>query len=1176
MPPKRTRSITQANLLAQIEELEEQNRRLQEELQSAAERSDTATSERAIPSTSSWAISGRDAKEAIPKFRPGRDNPLTSKQWISTIEHLIQIHHWQSAQALYYAKTRLRGAAEQWCIGRAFNIQSWERFKTDFLEAFPDIVDYASVRMDMIKRAKKDDEEIEDYCYWMQAKGELLKMTEKEIVQQIVAGLSDLEVKTCLLNTKSETIPNIIAEIRNTEAVIEQARLRRLMLAEPLKDKRSREKPFVMRRDRKKKRHSPYPPTENNGKQENKDGKDLPLAGNNNQGAGKKLLRCFICKEEGHFARKCPKRLKSAVKSDFQVGAVRRVAALNNSFVKPAILSSNPNVTIQSMLDLGSECSTITETCVKKFNLITQPSVGILKGFAGGRCVSEKAVIETVEIEGVRANLKLHVVPDNVQNTELLIGMDILNNSTIEVTCTQNGCQIREAVEKLISTIYPEKLSESEVQIDLNTSEEKRQELLNLLNKFRDCFSKDLQEIGCTKFVKMTINVTSSKLIQHKPRRVAYGHREEFEKLIRQLLKAGIIVPSTSSYASPVVLTIKPDGSIRICVDYRDLNEITRRDLFPMPNIEEKLNMLHGKTVFCVLDLFSGYYQVEIEEASRHLTAFITPSGHYEFVRMPFGLTNAPSVFLRLMARVAEGLEEKGVIVFMDDVLIASTSLDECIETLQVFMERLREANLTLNLDKCKFFQTSVTYLGHRIDKHGAHPGEVKVEAIKRFPKPKNTHEVRRFLGMAGFFRKFVKDFASVSRPLSQLLRANVSFVWETEQEEAFEAIKTVLTTEPVLVLYDPNAQHEVVTDASSIGLSGILMQLNSDGDRQAVSYFSRATSKDETKYSSYELETLAVLASLERFQYYLLGKKFTVITDCQSLQATKKKRELNARIARWWMKLMIFDFEIKHRPAKWVRAADAMSRAPVVEEEDCEMTDAQVLRVAIDSESWISTLQNQDEKINEIIEVLTGKRLNHPEKKHWEKEYTFADGRLYKNTVSGLRFVVPKGCLYYVLKGAHDDCGHPGPRSILRNVLVNCLELVPEENLHNVDEMKELRSKALTQMSEYYDRSADKYNQKARHPRKYDVGDIVLIRAVHPATGQSQKTLERFRGPYVIVRVRDGDRYEVSDTESTQITQIPYHAVVPADRLKLWPKLQDYDLGVIDEWKEDDIEMEE
>uniref|UniRef100_A0A1B0DGV6 Reverse transcriptase RNase H-like domain-containing protein n=1 Tax=Phlebotomus papatasi TaxID=29031 RepID=A0A1B0DGV6_PHLPP len=342
---------------------------------------------------------------------------------------------------------------------------------------------------------------------------------------------------------------------------------------------------------------------------------------------------------------------------------------------------------------------------------------------------------------------------------------------------------------------------------------------------------------------------------------------------------------------------------------------------------------------------------------------------------------------------------------------------------------------------------------------------------------------------------------------------------------------------EPVLALYDPESQHEVWTDACKTGLSGILVQISRDEKRRAVAYFSRSTTPAETNYSSYELETLAVLASLERFQYYLLNKSFTVVTDCQSLAATKKKAELNARVARWWMRLQIFDFNVRHRAAKWLRAPDALSRAPVEKPNGEQSVEIGVFRVGVDMESWISTLQNQDEKLKEIIDVISDSQSKHPERNHWLKEYSFSDGRLYKNDVTGFKFVVPKGCRYHVLRGAHDDMGHPGFE----------------------------RTEAKERMQNHYARVAQIHNRGHKSPRKYQEGDIVLIRAEPPATGQSRKLLPRFKGPYMVSKVLEGDRYEVRDTDSTQITQIPYVSVQAADRMKLWPKLHDFDLGADD-----------
>ena len=286
----------------------------------------------------------------------------------------------------------------------------------------------------------------------------------------------------------------------------------------------------------------------------------------------------------------------------------------------------------------------------------------------------------------------------------------------------------------------------------------------------------------------------------------------------------------------------------------------------------------------------SGFYQIPMHADSVEKTAFVTPDGQYEFLRMPFGLANAPSVFQRAMNKTLGELRFKTALVYMDDILIPSENLEEGFESLALVLEALRRNGFTLNLEKCKFFQRQLEYLGREVSKEGVKPGALKTTAVVNAPTPRNVKEVRQFLGLSGYFRRFIKDYAKKVAPLTDLLRKDVPWVWKTRQSDAVKSIKDALSERPILAIYDPTRPTEVHTDASSIGLGAILLQ-ETDGLKRAVAYYSRKTSVEERNYHSYELETLAVVAALKAFRVYLLGIKFTVVTDCSAVRATAAKK---------------------------------------------------------------------------------------------------------------------------------------------------------------------------------------------------------------------------------------------------------------------------------------------
>lgn len=375
---------------------------------------------------------------------------------------------------------------------------------------------------------------------------------------------------------------------------------------------------------------------------------------------------------------------------------------------------------------------------------------------------------------------------------------------------------------------------------------------------------------------------------------------------------------------------------------------------------------------------------------------------------MPFGLCNAPSVFQRLMTKILKPYQQIAT-VYLDDILIWSTTVDEHLEKLGIILNLLEEEGLTLNLAKCKFLSTSVSYLGYEITQEGVRPGEEKINSVKNFPRPTTVRQVRQFLGLSSYFRQFVKDFSVISKPLTILTHKNVAWKWNDEQEIAFNRLKNILGMRPLLAIYNPEAETEVHCDASQSGLAGVLLQKVGD-KMHPVYYFSKQTSKTEAKYHSYELETLAVVRSLEKFRVYLLGKKFKVVTDCSAITTANTKKDLVPRIARWWLLLQEYDFTVEHRSGTKMRHVDALSRNPV------EI--ATILR--IEPADWVLSAQLTDAKLKHIRDVLSKPPTTDYDHKIY-KDYALRNNRIYRITVRGIQWVVPKG----MHQSVHDQMGH-------------------------------------------------------------------------------------------------------------------------------------------------------
>jgi len=368
------------------------------------------------------------------------------------------------------------------------------------------------------------------------------------------------------------------------------------------------------------------------------------------------------------------------------------------------------------------------------------------------------------------------------------------------------------------------------------------------------------------------------------------------------------------------------------------LNDKTIGDAYPLPNIVDILDQLGGARYFSVCDLASGFHQIKMDPADSHKTAFTTPFGHYEFDRMPFGLKNAPATFQRLMDLVLSGLQGEELFVYMDDIVIYATSLEEHARKYNLLIERLRRANLKLQPDKCEFLKTEVTYLGHVISKDGVKPDPKKLEAVRQFPRPKTPKNIKQFLGLAGYYRRFIPSFSKLVKPLTNLLKNDTRFEWTSAQEESFEILKQKLCEEPVLQYPDFSKPFILTTDASGIAVGGILSQGEINKDRP-IAYASRTLTDNEIKYDTYEKEALAIIYCVKHFRPYLYGRKFTLVTDHKPLLWFKNAQDANMRILRWRLKLAEYEYDVVYKAGKTNVNADALSRNPVnFEEADCNI----------------------------------------------------------------------------------------------------------------------------------------------------------------------------------------------------------------------------------------------
>lgn len=396
-----------------------------------------------------------------------------------------------------------------------------------------------------------------------------------------------------------------------------------------------------------------------------------------------------------------------------------------------------------------------------------------------------------------------------------------------------------------------------------------------------------------------------------RPYRYPYFQKTEIEKIIQELLNNGVIRPSVSPFSSPVLLVKKKDGTWRLCVDYRALNAVTVKDKYPIPVVDELIDEIHGAVVFTKLDLRSGYHQVRMATADIEKTAFRTHSGHYEFLVMPFGLTNAPSTFQSVMNEILRGLLRKCVLVFFDDILVYNPSMESHLQHLEVVLSKLQEHSLKVKESKCTFAADQVEYLGHIISAQGVAVDPSKIECIRQWPLPKTIKQLRGFLGLAGYYRKYVKGFGVIAKPLTDMLRKD-GFQWSEQAVKAFESLKAALTSTPVLAMPDFSKEFVIECDASDAGIGAVLSQ-----EGHPIAFMSKALAQKHLAMCVYDKEMLAVVAAVEHWRPYLLGHHFKILTDHRTIEYFLKQRVTTPVQQKWLVKLLGYDYSIQYRAGR-------------------------------------------------------------------------------------------------------------------------------------------------------------------------------------------------------------------------------------------------------------------
>lgn len=484
------------------------------------------------------------------------------------------------------------------------------------------------------------------------------------------------------------------------------------------------------------------------------------------------------------------------------------------------------------------------------------------------------------------------------------------------------------ASETELGTInHHQKETIDDVKISSSLTVEEQCEVKQLLLEYQDIFT-DVPNI--TNLGEHEIHLTTTEPIRGKAYPLPHAMRETLDKEIETMLAMGIIEPSSAAYASPVVMVKKPDGSARVCVDFRKLNKITVFDPEPMPSVEEIFAKLSSDRYFSKFDLSKGYWQVPMKEQDKDLTTFVCHRGLFRFTVMPFGLVNAPATFSRMMRRLLR--DTHGMDNYLDDVLAHDCDWAEHVDTLREFFKRVRQAKLTLRPSKCEIGETSVSFLGHQLSEGKLSPRAETVDKIRNTPPPKTKKQLRSFLGLASFYRKYVPNFAAIAVPLTDLTKKGKpnDIIWSEAQEHAFRTLKAHISNPPILRLPDVSQPFILQTDASNTGLGAILLQEDNTGNKHPVAFASRKLLPRESRYSTIERECLAIVWGINKFHEYLYGNEFILETDHQPLQYLGNAKFQNGRLMRWALVLQPYRFLLRAIHGKENVGADCLSRNPL------------------------------------------------------------------------------------------------------------------------------------------------------------------------------------------------------------------------------------------------------
>lgn len=968
---------------------------------------------------------GFQNKVNLPEFNPDKRD-TDARSWCATVDLCFNENPLEGGQLIMALSKSLKGAASTWMSQITYPGITWSEFKELFTVRFVSAETSAATLINLNNEKPKDTEPYGVYASrlitslmtrWKNVN------TEHVAVSVVLAHLAQFDNR---LNRLAFT----------TEITTRQQLQKELQAFSYLKRKATFADTKPDMDNVKRPRFTPVTPVKCYGcgklghkqadcrfKQTASMKKPTPAptpAGPSHQqpSASNRAVICFKCGQPGHIATRCTTTASSPTTE-------RRVNLC--TVEAPSGQIKHQGQYYKMYYDSGAECSLIKESVANKFSGKRNNNAVSIVGIGNGNVVSVVQILSQVEINGFTVEILFHVLPDVYLRWDLMLGREILS---LGFCVYMDETEFRLSRSKVVNTcsVGSLQIPNDFSNIDTDIPAEIIPELVKVLQLYSQYFINGFPTTR-VKTGELEIRlIDANRTVQRRPYRLSAEERKIMRERVDELLRANIIRPSNSPFASPALLVKKQDGSDRMCIDYRELNSNTVPDHYPIPLISDQISRLAGANYFTKLDCASGFHLIPVQVESIERTSFVTAEGQYEFLTMPFGLRNAISVFQRAIVNALGELAHQYVVVYVDDVLVIAQHVEQGIERLNTVLKVLTEAGFSLNMKKCSFMKTKVEYLGFEVEAGQIRPNKKKVEALSALPPPQSVTQVRQFIGLASYFRQFIPDFSRVMAPLHILTSKGHSFEWKPKHEEIRQQVIKVLTQSPVLMIFDPQHPIELHTDASADGYGAILLQIV-EGKRKVIAYFSKRTSGAESRYHSYELETLAVVNAIKHFRQYLHGHKFTVVTDCNSLKSSQTKKELSPRVYRWWMFLQSFDFNVTYKSGTNMAHVDFFSRNHLQTKTTpgCPKVVQKQVNMAELSENWLHAEQQRDEEIKKLIADLKEDRMDQDIARTYEVRSGVLYRKVQRNNRSKWLPIVPRAMRWSIINNIHESLMHLG-----------------------------------------------------------------------------------------------------------------------------------------------------